>query len=268
MRSRQVGVAVAVALGCASARDRAPTPAGASDGGRDAFAPATEVSIDGAPLPAILYVHRWSIYKHTVLEHSVDVLRDVGAGVYRLEDVDDTRTIDLARLPSYAAVVMFLTGEVSVKDSEKAPLVDYVARGGGLVALHSCSDAMRAWPEWTEMIGARFQAHPWHEDVTVVVDDAAHPAARGLPPRFDLYEETYVFQQPLPGSRVFLSLDESSVPVVSGLSRPAWGYPLAWSRRHGEGTVVYSALGHGVEAWDDRDFRAHLRAAVVHAMRR
>lgn len=219
-------------------------------------------------LPLVLYVHRWSVYRHEVLEHSADVLRDLGAGRYRLEVVDDAGAIDRAKLPSYAAIAMFVTGESAVRDDEKQPLLDFVRQGGGFAALHSCSDAMRAWPEWTEMIGARFEVHPWHDRVTVNVVDRAHPATEKLPPAFSLFEEIYQFREILPGSRVLLELDTRSVDMtIPGVTRHPWGFPLAWSRSYGRGKVFYTALGHGVEAWDDPSFREHVKGGVESVLR-
>jgi type 1 glutamine amidotransferase len=45
-------------------------------------------------------------------------------------------------------------------------------------------------------------------------------------------------------------------------------YPLAWCRRHGDGRVFYTALGHKKEHYRDAAFRTHLLQGLLWAMGR
>ena len=66
---------------------------------------------------------------------------------------------------------------------QRADLLSFVKDDGkGFVAAHSAATAFFSWPEFGEMIGGRFDEHPWGiADATVVVEDPAFPAMRHLP---------------------------------------------------------------------------------------
>ena len=64
--------------------------------------------------------------------------------------------------------------------------------GKGFVAAHSAATAFFSWPEFGEMLGGRFDEHPWNiTDGTVVVDDPKIPAMRHMPPRSVFHDELY-----------------------------------------------------------------------------
>jgi type 1 glutamine amidotransferase len=55
-------------------------------------------------------------------------------------------------------------------------LINYVKDGGGLMGIHSPTDACYGHEEYGEMIGGYFDGHPWmwNTDVTIVVEDPEH----------------------------------------------------------------------------------------------
>ncbi|RPH65964.1 MAG: hypothetical protein EHM78_24465 [Myxococcaceae bacterium] len=57
------------------------------------------------------------------------------------------------------------------------------------------------------------------------------------------------------------------LPTSAQVTNP-WGHPLAWVRMHGQGRVLYCALGHESSTWEDGRFQALLRDAVGWLLRR
>ena len=144
------------------------------------------------------------------------------------------------------------TGELPTESADA--IVTWVREGGTFVGIHSASDTWHGVPDYVEMLGGEFVGHPPETSAVVVVDDATHPATRGLPSSQVLYEEFYYIGQ----------FDSSKVrPLLSIRARPEPpgepGYwPLAWEKSFGRGRVLYSALGHRDDVWLSGWFQTHL----------
>jgi hypothetical protein len=85
----------------------------------------------------------------------------------------------------FDAIFFFGVREIDLSPDQRADLLSFVRDDGkGFVAAHSAATAFFSWPEFGEMLGGRFDEHPWGiTDGTVVVDDPQFPAMRHLPPR-------------------------------------------------------------------------------------
>jgi uncharacterized protein len=158
--------------------------------------------------------------------------------------------------PSLANVdAIFFMGhrEVPLDAAQKAELLQFVRDGHGFVAAHVALTAFESWPEFLELIGARFDQHPIVGPGTIVNENPNFPATRHLPSSFAFSDEFY---QPKAHSRekidVLLRLDLSNVPPGPSLHLNG-DYPLAWAKTYGNGRVFYSSLGHASATWDIRD---------------
>jgi len=145
--------------------------------------------------------------------------------------------------------------EVPLDDKQKAELLSFVRDDGkGFVAAHVGLTALESWPEFGELIGARFDGHPIVGAGSVINEDPSFPATRHFPARFDFNDEFY---QPKDYSRdkihVLLRLDLSNVAANPGLHRPDHDYPLAWAKTYGKGRVFYGSFAHASSTWDLRD---------------
>jgi len=162
--------------------------------------------------------------------------------------------------PSLASVdAIFFLGhrEVPIDDKQKAELLAFVKEDGkGFVAAHTATTAFLDWPEFGEMIGGRYDGHPWGSAAgTVINEDPAFPATKhfGTAP-FPFTDEFY---QAKDYSRdkihVLLRLDVSKMPPNQEVHRTDGDFPLVWAKSYGKGRVFYSALGHAASTWDNRD---------------
>ena len=126
--------------------------------------------------------------------------------------------------------------------------------GKGFVAAHSAATAFFSWPEFGEMLGGRFDEHPWGiADGTVVVDDPAFPAMRHLPRSKVFHDELYQIKDfSRDKIRVLAHLDASTLDLTKPLvHRKDGDFPAAWARTYGRGRVFYSILGHEADDWDN-----------------
>ena len=101
--------------------------------------------------------------------------------------------------PSFATVdAIFFLGhrDVPIDDAQKKELAAFVRDGKGFVAAHTALTAFDSWPEFGELIGGRYDGHPWHAPGTVINDGARFPGDAPFPA--DLRDQRRV----LPGEGV------------------------------------------------------------------
>jgi len=180
-------------------------------------------------------------------------------------------------LPFFDAIVLVnCTGSWKLDDEQKEALLSFVRDDGkGLVVAHASLDANYDWPEYGEMIGGWFEAHPWGTfDAPVIVEDQTFPAMQHFPKYLRLYDEMY---SPKQWSRdkvnVLMRMDETKLDYVN----PQYGVErtrkdkdqaIAWSKMYGKGRVFYSSLGHTKEAWEDEAVRKSYLEGVKWVMGR
>jgi type 1 glutamine amidotransferase len=214
-------------------------------------------------------------YQHDVISHALATIERLGyeSGAYDTVIRTDSQLITkrpilfktgtgiatgeqfLARnLTHYDAIFFFGVREIELTPDQRADLMSFVKEDGkGFVAAHSAATAFFSWPEFGEMLGGRFDEHPWNvSDAKVVVEDAAFPAMSGFPASIVLQDEHYQLKDfSRARLRVLARLDAASVDLKAPLVHRADGdFPVAWAKTHGKGRVFYSTLGHLPQVWD------------------
>jgi type 1 glutamine amidotransferase len=222
---------------------------------------------------------RNGIAQHDSVSHALAVIERLGyeSGLYDTYIRTDSHIISKQPLmtdgkpasggPSLANVdAIFFLGhrEIQLDPQQKADLLSFVKDDGkGFVAGHTASTAFESWPEFGEMLGARYDGHPWNTTYgSVINEDPAFPATRHLPLVFNFTEEFYQAQAYSRDKiRVLLRLDVSKMPPNPELHRPDGDFPLAWAKMYGKGRVFYSAFGHAAATWDNPDvYRMYFEA--------
>jgi uncharacterized protein len=216
--------------------------------------------------PRVLYLTHSAGFKHAVLPTSEQVMRDLGkrSGAFEATVTQDCALISKSSLEQYAAVIFFTTGELPLDEGQKKALVEFVRSGRGFVGIHSATDTFYKWPEYLELVGGYFDGHPWHQEVTVRVEDTTHPATAHLPTSFTINDEIYQFRDwSRDRVRVLLSLDPASVDLTKkGVKRTDKDFAVAWTREFGKGRMFYTALGHETAVWSDPRFQQHLVGGI------
>ena len=180
---------------------------------------------------------------HTDPWHDLDETSKALAGV--LDGAPVVATDVLASLDGIDVVVVNVSGDLARDPAESTVVVDaladHVARGGGLVSVHSSALAFREDARWRALMGGRWvpgvSGHP-QIGRALVQATGAHAA---LPADFVVYDERYSALEVEPDAAV------AAVHTEDGLT-----HPLVWTieRTANRGRVAYSALGHGVEAYE------------------
>jgi type 1 glutamine amidotransferase len=140
---------------------------------------------------------------------------------------------------------------VSPAADARAALAEHLHGGGGVLAMHTAIICFDDWPEWAATLGGAWRwgrsSHPPLGELAVKVATPGHPLVAGLAD-FTIVDERYS------------DLDHGSDPPTPLLV--ADGLPLLWARVHGNGRVVYDALGHHAASYAVPEHREIVRRAI------
>ena len=203
---------------------------------------------------------------HRVLPQVVGAVEQIAYAC----DLRFTHASTVAQIPNgilekVSVLALFTIGETPWTDEQRRLIERRVQTDDlHLLVLHSASDASAGWPEYGDLIGARFDGHPWTTTFDVDVCDTDHPATRMLPQPWAMTDEVYLFRDLRPDAQILLTANANSLSMdVTGARVPSHGLPLAWCFQHASGRVFYSALGHFPEAYEDVNFLGHLRGGLL-----
>jgi uncharacterized protein len=213
-------------------------------------------------------------FRHSSIPVAQETLKELGrrTGLWETELATNaeevTQMITADNLKRFDVVVFAnTTGELPISDAGKEAFLAWLRGGKAFVGMHSATDTLYKWPEYGRLIGGYFDGHPWHQKVTVKVEDTQHPATRHLGSSFEISDEIYQFRDwSRDGKHVLLSIDNGSIDVSKG-KRADRDYAVAWVRDEGQGRVFYTSLGHGEDVWRDPRYQQHLVGGIAWAMR-
>jgi type 1 glutamine amidotransferase len=160
--------------------------------------------------------------------------------------------------------------DIPIDAQQKADLLAFVHDDGkGFVATHTATTAFLDWPEFGEMLGGRYDNHPWGTTTAPITNaDPNLPATKHLPAIFTFTDEFYQTKEFSPEkSHVVLRLDTSKLPPNPEFRQKDGDFPLAWAMMYGKGRVFYSALGHDAKTWDHPDVYHMYYEALKWALR-
>jgi hypothetical protein len=161
-------------------------------------------------------------------------------------------------------VALFTIGETPWSDSQRKALLDGV-RGGRthVVAILAATDSCYGWDDYGTMVGARFNGHPWTQDISLDVCDPSHPALAHLGATWNWHDEVYQFRDLRPDATVLLRVDEAQLDLGRpGVVRQPFGFPLSWCFTEGRGRVFSTSLGHFPAAWESVAYLRHLAGGL------
>lgn len=161
-------------------------------------------------------------------------------------------------------VLVFYDMYQPISEQAQADLVARLKDGKGLVVLHHAIANYQKWPEYNQIIGARYflekttvqgvvkERSQWKHDVDfrVKVANRDHPVTRGLQD-FEIHDETYNLFDVAPEVTVLLTTEEKTS-----------GPKLAWAKTYGPARVVYLQLGHDKVAYANASYQRLLRQAI------
>ena len=218
----------------------------------------------------LLYMTLTKGYHHESVELSKQIVKEIGdkSGAFETTVTEDVGAFTASNLRNYDAVMFNTTGELPMTEEEKQALVSFLKSGHGFVGVHSATDTFYMWNTYGDIIGGWFNNHPWHQMVTIDVEDSASPIVGFLGKSFQISDEIYqIGDFKAKTSHVLLRLDPSSVKLEKeGVVRRYYGWPVAWTRMFGKGRVFYDSLGHENAVWNDPRYQQMLLNGIKWVM--
>lgn len=206
---------------------------------------------------------------HGVLDQAARGVNEIAelAGL-RARHVDDVRELDVSEVAAARVVALFTIGETPWSMQQRGALLDGVRAGRlAVVAIHSATDSCYGWNEYGQLVGARFDGHPWTQEVLLDVVDPEHPATSHLGKAWRWRDEVYQFRDLRTDAHVLLRVSEPQLDLhVTGAQRPRFGFPLSWCFAEGEGRVFSTSLGHFPSAWESPAYLQHLAGGLAWAL--
>jgi len=221
----------------------------------------------------LVFSRSWG-YKHSAIPYGKKAMELMAkkTGAFEAVISDDDTMFEPHNLKKFDAVLfnntnneIFLPENFDKLSSEKQTkakkrdeglkksLVEFIAGGKGLAVIHAGVASFRNWPEFGNIIGARFDNHPWGagSTVTLKIDDPSHPVAKAFKePFFDVTDEIYQVKAPYSREkvRVLLSIDASKTNIrldrIDTIHRRDRDFAISWVKSYSKGRVFYCALGH------------------------
>ena len=194
---------------------------------------------------------------HDDIEQGLRSLRETGAELLTVYALRWSMTQHGKYAPNRARWAM------SLSEEGRAAVVGHLRRGGAVLALHTAVICFDDWPEWGDILGARWKwgqsAHPPYGAVDVRITVAASPLT-AFTLAFTLRDEVYS------------NLDFSAAVTPLAQARAArtqekW-QPVLWTRAYGGGRVAVDLLGHDGPALDAPAHRDIIQRAALWALGR
>ncbi len=226
------------------------------------------------PRKLLVFSRSWG-YKHTARPFGAQAIEIMGHKTGAFDAVlaeNDDSVFEPQNLKTFDAVVLNNTNEeiflpedfakLAADEQAKArqrdemlkkSFADFVRGGGGLAVIHAGVASFREWPEFENIVGARFDNHPWGAGSTVVlrVEEPEHPLMAAFQePSFIVTDEIYQVTTPYSREklRVLMSIDTARSRITPEqkklIHREDMDFAMTWVKNYGQGRVFYCALGH------------------------
>jgi type 1 glutamine amidotransferase len=174
----------------------------------------------------------------------------------------------------YDAFIIYTTGDLTQPGGDNQPpmskegkqrLFDAVRAGKGFLASHCGADTFHSpgpgnqnqepnkRDPYIAMLGGEFIRHGDQQKGRLAVVDQKFPGLTTLDNEVVIpSEEWYSLKNFAPDLHVLLVLDTQGMKNAD-YQRPP--FPSTWARKHGEGRVFYTSMGHREDVWTNGDFQ-------------
>ncbi len=212
-------------------------------------------------------------FKHWVTPHTTEIVRIIGkkTGAYDVVKSTDINMFSVENLKQFDAVFlnntcskgprrnMFLDALGKGKEDEAAALeknlIDFIASGKGLVALHGAITFLNGSEGFGEVIGGAFDFHPRQQKIVATPVDPDHPLVKAFAGKaFVHVDEPYIFKgayaqknfRPL----LVMDTDKLRCGKRDKKVRSDVRY-ISWIKKHGKGRVFYCSPSHNAQSYDN-----------------
>jgi type 1 glutamine amidotransferase len=199
------------------------------------------------------------------LSHAEQVMVDLGKKHrFDVTATKDGRIFTDEGLAPFDGIMFMTTGDLTQEGTDKTPpmpangkevLLRAVASGKGFAGTHCASDTFHSTETkidpYIAMLGGELIVHGEQQSARIRVVDNKFP---GIDPLqwFDLMEEWYALKNFAADLHVIL-LQETA--KMKGDMYKGPDYPETWARRHGNGRVFFTSMGHREDVWSSEVFQ-------------
>lgn len=167
------------------------------------------------------------------------------------ENFSDTQAIKQSRL------LITYTCDLRATAQEQAALSEFLDNGGRWFALHATNallefvdggkvDTPDLAPDFMNLLGSRFVAHPANQKISIRVTNVQHPLTADISD-FEVEDEEPYYCEKLGSQTVLLEAsysERSEGYVQSDYGTDRDGHPQMYLHPWGQGEVLYLSLGH------------------------
>jgi len=164
----------------------------------------------------------------------------------------------------YDMVLSYDMNNFPVTDEQRERFSRLIEEGMPLIVMHHSIGGYINWPPYRKMIGGHYLQHPteidgklypassykYNLDIAVEIADKEHPITKGVD-NFTIRDEGYKGLYIREGIHVLLKTDHPDATTE-----------LAWTTRHGKGTIFVIALGHDRLAYENPNLRKILHQGI------
>jgi type 1 glutamine amidotransferase len=254
-------------------------------------------ALAAGPKRKILFFSKSSGFEHSVITYKNGTpsfaekqLLEIGAkNNWEFTFSKDGSLFNPQYLAQFDALFFYTTGDLCSPGTDKNPpmspegkqaFLDYVASGKGFIGTHSASDTFHTNNEalkgpdryknfgeaadpYVKMLGAEFIVHGKQQVAKMRCVDPKFPGLEKYTDGFGFQEEWYSLKDFRKDLHVVL-LQESETMEGPMYQRPP--YPATWARKHGQGRVFYTSMGHREDVWTNPIFQDVLTGGISWAL--
>jgi len=241
------------------------------------LAPA-EPTIKNAGKKKILVFSKATGFDHWTIPHNIEMLKILAkkSNAFEIHVGYDIEKFDKKNLKKYDAVILnnsnpigpkrdlfsdLLKANTSLTDEQiaiEAPkyemnLINYVAKGGGLMLLHGAIVVQNNSEAFSKMTGGSFDYHPKQQRMHVKEVDKNHPLVKAFKGKgLTHVDEPYFFKNAYfeYNFRPLLYIEVDKLEDVRKAVSNNINY-VSWVKRHGKGRVFYSSPSHNAQSMDN-----------------
>lgn len=185
----------------------------------------------------------------------------IGVKGINITYTNSLKDLNPAYLSQFDGLILYANHDSIAAPQAKA-LLDFVAQGKGLVALHCASFCFRNSPELVNLMGGQFWRHRMD---SIRVENALpqHPVLKDYK-EIKTVDETYLHTKLASDNIVlqyrFIGADQAK--DKPGQTKE----PYTWVRSHGKGHVFYTAYGHDERTWGSEAFQHLVYQGILWAV--
>lgn len=241
----------------------------------------------------ILVFSKATGFDHWTIPHNIEMLKIIAkkTNAFEVHIGYDIENFDKKNLKKYDAIILnnsnpngpkrdlfwdLLEQNTSLTDQEirqKAPqyeqnLINYVAKGGGLMILHGAIVVQNNSVAFSKMTGGSFDYHPKQQEMHVKEVDVSHPLVKAFKGKgLTHIDEPYFFKNAYfdYNFRPLLYIEADKLEGLKKAVGNNINY-VSWIKRHGKGRVFYSSPSHNAQSLDNPELLQYFLDAMQYVV--